>query len=324
MVQIPLLLRRLGLSAALGLGMLGMRLPAAPAEPAAGTPPATTLQMREELLRMNEFFDTILPGTLKRYNVIMDFSPKFSDLRDREFVRYPIELRYGVREKWELFGGWSPYSPNPINNGSDHRWGAGFAKLGVRHDVGPCFGLYHRVTVGVEARAPFGQPPLVLIDRYSHLRPFVSAARDLGWAHTTFFTTFAYDHAVHTPWRGDEPAEPKRGNVFEVTPGLLYKPGEFGGFVEYRFRQIAEPGDQRLGHMGRVGAIWDLPLRRTRGWGLPGKWQAELGYKVEREDGVGCNHGITASLRWRTSLREMLNYDPSRLVRQITESPERR
>jgi hypothetical protein len=314
MILSPHHFRRLLLGTVLPLlAVLASRASTTPDEPPP-TPSALT-RMRDDLLHMNEFFDTTLPGTLKRYNLVMDFTPKFSDVRDKEFIRYPLELRYGLREKWELFGGLTPFSPNPFNGGRDQRWGPGQAQLGVRHDVGAFFGLYDHVTVGIETRAPLGQPPFDLIDQFSHLRPFVAAARDLPLPHTTFLTSYSYDRAVDTPGRGTVPPEAIRQHVAEVAPGLLYKPGEFGGFAEFRYRYFQQDRSHHFGRDYKAGLIWDVPLARSLAWHLPGKWQGEFGYKISDEQGVSRSHGFIASVRWRTTLREMLSYNPAGLLR---------
>jgi hypothetical protein len=283
---------------------------AAAADPESAPPAPVVTSMREDLLRMNEFFDTTLPGTLKKYNIVMEYTPKFVDFRDHEYIRFPVEIRYGVREHWELYGGLTPFIPNPFNSGIDHRWGPGFARLGVRHDVGGFFGLYDQVTVGLETRAPLGQPPLFLIDRYSHIRPFIAAARKLPWPNTTFLTSYSYDRAMDTPGRGTPPAELPRVHILEIAPSLLYKPGEFGGFAEYTYRHFQEELKSHLGHEYKVGSVWDVPLVRSQAWRLPGKWQVELAYRITDEQGVGRSRGIAMSLRWRTTLREMLYYNP--------------
>src|SRR3954466_4418431 len=82
-------------------------------------------QVRERVYRMTEFFDTMLPGTLQAHNVTLHFTPKFSDFRDEQYVRYPLELRYGLNEHWELSSGIVPFGPNPFRTGRDHRWGPG-------------------------------------------------------------------------------------------------------------------------------------------------------------------------------------------------------
>lgn len=264
-------------------------------------------RMREDLLRMNDFFDTMLPGTLAERNIVLKFSPKFSDLRDNEFFRFPFELRYGYSPRVELFGGMSPFTPNPFNSGRDHRWGLGESRLGVRYNLqGKFLRFYDEATLGFEARVPLGQPPLEIIGRYTHLRPFLTTSRKLKWVpDTTFFTNFSYDREVDTPGRS-KPMVSKM-HITEVGPGILYKPGEFGAFAEYRFRYIDEDlvGTHHA-HDSKVGVIWDVPLVRTQRWKLPGKWQVELAYKLNREEGYDRDHGVSARVSWRTSLREVL------------------
>jgi hypothetical protein len=270
-------------------------------------PQSLRSRMREDLLRMNEFFDTQLPGTLAEYNVILKFSPKFSDLRDNEFVRYPFELRYGLTPGWEIYGGLTPYHPNPFNDGVNHRWGFGEVKLGARYNIGKFLHFYDEATVGLEQRSPLGQPPIEIIGQYTHLVPFLTAARKLqSVPDTTFFTYLAYDREVDTPSRGDSTHPVSKMHIIGVAPGLLYKPGEFGYFIEYRYRHITLDRGSHRAHDHKAGVIWDIPLVRSQRWKLPGKWQLELAYKYNREDGLDTDQGVTARVSWRTSLREVL------------------
>src|SRR5687767_10936670 len=91
---------------------------------------STSGGMRERVLRMTDFFDTMLPGVLEEQNMTLHFRPKFGDLRDEEYMRFPIELRYGLMDRVELQGGIVPFTPSPFNRGRNHRWGPGEAKLG--------------------------------------------------------------------------------------------------------------------------------------------------------------------------------------------------
>jgi hypothetical protein len=274
-------------------------------------------RMREDLLRMNEFFDTMLPGTLAEYNIVLKFTPKFSDLRDNEYIRFPLELRYGLTPRWELFGGFTPYIPNPFNDGRDHRWGMGETRLGFRYDLKNLLRFYDEATVGFETRSPLGRPPLEIIDRYTHLRPFLSAGRKLKLIpDTTFFTNFSYDREVNTPTR-KLPMGVSKMHIAEIGPGILYKPGQFGAFAEYRFRYIDQNmyGTHRA-HDSKVGVLWDVPLARSQSWRLPGKWQLELAYKFNQEEGYDSDRGVTARVSWRTSLREVLGApEPSTTAR---------
>lgn len=264
-------------------------------------------RMRDD---MTEFFDTILPGTLRKYNTVLDFSPKFSDFRNREFIRYPLELRYGASDHLELFAGLTPFSPSPFNDGYDHRWGLGEITLGFRRDLQNGLGFYDQATWGVETRTPLGKPPLDLNEGFIHVRPFLTASRNLTWPHTKFFTSLSYDRSIDTP-RRDPPPPSKflRQHIAEIDPGLLYKPGIYGGFVEYEFRHLEEPDGYRLSHGGKLGMIWDVPLAKSRSWKLPGKWQIELAYKLVKEEGRGIDQGIVTRVRLRTTLREVLDSD---------------
>jgi hypothetical protein len=268
-----------------------------------------TQAVRERILRMTDFFDTVLPGTLGEHNLALHFSPKFGDFRDHEYVRYPVEVRYGATDSLELIAGMSPFSPNPINSGRDHRWGPGEARLGARYDLdGPLF-FYDRATIGVDNRIPMGRPPVPLNEGYTHIRPWLATSRVLrSHPDTTFYTNFSYDREVNLTHRGPPPPEVTRRNIAEVAPGLLYKPAELGYFVEYRFRHFQEPTDWHLGHEVRIGTIWDVPIRRSAEWHLPGKWQVEIAYRVETEEGHKTGQGVTARVNWRTTLREVMNH----------------
>jgi hypothetical protein len=224
-------------------------------------------------------------------------------------MRFPLELRYGLGHSWELSGGFTPFSPSPFNSGRDHRWGLGEAKLGARYDLADALFFFDDTTVGLETRTPLGKPPIEINDHYTHLKPFVSAARTLRmWPDVTFYANVNYDRSVSLTDREAPPPEVIRRNIVEVAPGLLYKPAELGYFAEYRWRHIREPGEWHLEHQIRFGTIWDVPLERSAKWKLPGKWQLELGYKVSHEEGYDTNHGISARVNWRTSLREVLNH----------------
>lgn len=273
-----------------------------------------TERVRERVLQMTEFFDTRLPGVLEERNMTLHFKPKFGDLRDSEFMRFPVELRYGYTNQLELFGGLVPFVPSPFNSGRDHRWGPGEAKFGFRYDTGQgkLFGFWDKSTIGLENRAPLGKPPTELNDHYTHVKPFVAASRDLlMWPDTTLYANFSYDRSVHLTRRGTPPPWVTRRHIIEVAPGLLYRPTEVGYFAEYRWQHIDEPTEWRLRHEVRFGTIWDIPLARTEKWNLPGKWQVELAYKVAHEESRDTDHGIAARVNWRTTLREVMEHAKS-------------
>jgi hypothetical protein len=275
----------------------------------AAEPVSTSDRVRERVLRMTEFFDTMLPGVLDEQNITLHFKPKFSDLRNYEYMRFPLELRYGLTDRWELQGGLVPYTPNVFNRGVEHRWGLGEAKLGARYDIRSALWFFDDTTVGVETRIPLGRPPIELNDHYTHIKPIISAARRLRmWPSTTFYANVSYDHSMDLTHRDPPPVEVVRRNIIEVAPGFLYKPSEFGYFAEYRIRHLHEDNGSHLAHEVQFGTIWDIPLARSEKWRLPGKWQLELAYKISHEEGRDRDQGVSARVNWRTTLREVLEH----------------
>lgn len=267
-------------------------------------------RMMEDLLRMREFFDTTVPGTLKKYKLVFGFSPRSADVTRGEFIRVSTLLRYGLRDRWELYGGVTPYVPNPFNGGNEARWGMGEGKAGVRYNWGHWGPIFDKVTVGFEVRTPLGSPPPRLIDRYTHIAPFINASRPLPFDDTTLFANFTYDRAVDAPWRSAAPVFPLaiQRHVFIATHSVLYKPNEFGGIASYSFRHFRDRGlSTHLGHEIKIGAIWDVPLWRTQSWGLPGKWQIEVSPRVTFEEGLKTDKGVSVRVRWRTSVREVFS-----------------
>src|SRR5438874_3707795 len=89
------------------LGTVGTTVGAAETTPVLSASAA----VRERMLRMTEYFDTMLPGVLQEHNLTLHATPKFSDLRDNEFIRFPFELRYGATARWEFSGGLTPFMP---------------------------------------------------------------------------------------------------------------------------------------------------------------------------------------------------------------------
>ncbi|OIR06339.1 hypothetical protein GALL_115290 [mine drainage metagenome] len=263
-----------------------------------------TQRFQQESLRMNEFLDVRLPGGTARKNLLFSFEPKLGDFFRRDYAQFPFEVRYGVSNALEVYSGLTPIVPNPFMGGPDRRWGLGMAKLGARYTVSPRGFYFTKVTYGVEALAPLGNPPVSLIDHYTHVKPYVTASRELTeLPHTTFFTTVSYDRSLHTPFHNAIPAGVIKKNIFEVAPGLLYKPSQYGVFVEYGLQLIDEHVGSHVANTYVVGGLWDIPMERSERWGLPGKWQCELGFRSRDEQGVEPDRGIYGRVRWKINLK---------------------
>jgi hypothetical protein len=259
-------------------------------------------------LRIREFFNASTPGTTKKSKLLFSATPRSTDIREGEFIRVSTQLRYGLADRWEIFGGMTPFFPSPINDGAEHRWGLGEAKLGVRYDWGHWGTFFDHVTVGLESRTPLGEPPPALIDYFSHVAAFINTSRPLSFKHTYWYTTMTYDRAVHAPFREAAPYWATRTHVLIVTNSIRYMPGEFGAAASHSYRIFFSDGvGTHFGNEFRAGPIWDIPLWRTQSWGLPGKWQFEVAARVSFEEGVKTNKGISARIRWHGNIHEVFS-----------------
>ncbi len=257
------------------------------------------------LFAVNEFFDTRLPGTLEKYDLTLEYRPRFSDLIRREFVRFPLVLRYGLTEDFEIGVLTTPVVPHPFKSGDGRKWGPGEAGVLARMNITPVFGLWDWATVEITLRQPLGRPPVELIDGYTRIRPSLAVSRAAIDPETTvLFANISYDYAVGHWGRAKPDRELfTRQNIAEAGPGVLFKPTELGYFAEYRLRHTDEPDEDRWAHVYRVGIVWEVPRHRSERVRLPGYWQVEAGYRLTDEQRRSINHALTLRLRWRGDLK---------------------
>ncbi len=254
---------------------------------------------------VNEFFDTRLPGTLDKFDLTLEYRPRFSDFIRREFIRFPLLLRYGVTEDFEVGVLTTPYLPHPLKSGDERGWGPGEIGILARTNITPVFALWDWATVEVTFRQPLGRPPVDLIDGYTRLRPSLAVSRAVIDPETTIlFANVSYDYAVGHWGRAEpDPELVTRQNIAEAGPGVLFKPTELGYFAEYRLRHIDEPEEDRWAHVYRVGIVWEVPRFRSARVRLPGYWQVEAGYRLTDEQRRSVDHALTLRLRWRGDLK---------------------
>jgi len=266
--------------------------------------------VQDDVSDVTDFFDTIMPSTLMRRNLSLDFQPKFSDFRAEEFIRLPLQVRYDVSDNDQFQIGMTPFIPNPFNSGYNHRTGPGEADMGWRHDTDNGFWFLDQAIIGIQARVPLGKPPIDLNEGYTHVQPYITGSRRLRWPHTKFFMALSYDRELSTPGR-DKPTDPRviHQNITEFDPGILYKPSVYGYFFEYEFRHYGEDDGYHLSHGQKLGVIWDVPIERSKSWNMPGRWQIELAARVTEEEGHSVSYGLVTQVRVRTTLHEVLSSD---------------
>lgn len=257
-----------------------------------------------------EFFDTTLPGTLAPYDLSLEFRPRLGDVPRRGFIRYPFTLRYGYAEGLEIGARFTPVSPNPFRSKEQERkWSLGEIAPFIRVDIpSPWLRIWDDATFEFRFRQPLGRPPEHLIDGYTRIMPILTFSRTIvDDPHTLLYLSLKYDYAVGAWGRAKpDPERVVRQDVFEITPGVLYKPDQLGYFFQYTLRHIIEPKEDRYAHVYHAGVVWDVPKDYSTNLRLPGKWQVEAGYELTDEQRRSINHAITVRVRWRGDLKSLL------------------
>jgi hypothetical protein len=261
--------------------------------------------VHDELYYLSEFFGVRLPETLGKYNLALNYNLKFGDFVRRDYLRFPVTLSYGVTERTDLLLGMTPFSPNPFRSGDDSRWGPGLLRTGVRHNLErPLFG-FHQTSLGLDVVMPLGRPPIELADHYGRLRPSITFSRNLErMPDTRFLLGLVHDHSFSVPYRAENPAF-FRTNVTEISPGLLYKPGNLGYLAEYTLRFLDEETGDRIGHVYTVGLLWDVPEKYVPRF-LPGRWRVDVGYRLTDEDERDLHHSVHTRVHVRFDFRQFM------------------
>ena len=258
------------------------------------------------MLRLTELLDTRLPGILGVDGAVFRLQPRLGDLRDRDYLRLPLELRRGIADRTELAVGITPFTANPFRRGPDHRHGPGELRLELRRELRLPAGSAWRADAGLEARLPLGRPPAALNDGFAHLTPNVALSRPSpGWPGALAYAEARHDWGLPYPVRPAERRVARRRWDATAALGLLYQPEAWGGFVEHHLRRLGEGRTAFAAPESRVGVVWAVPVARSRAWGLPGLWRAEVAYRrvhVARP-GAEFASGLVTRVRWNLRLR---------------------
>jgi|GEM_PF-3353271 len=269
--------------------------------------------IQDEVRFIHDFFGTRLPGTLDQYNLSLEYDPKFGDFVNREYLRFPITLWYGLTDHTELLLGMAPFLPNPFRAGDDQRFGPGFVRTGARHRLHRPIFFFDQTTLGIDVIVPIGRPPESLTDYYGRLRPSISFSRQLHTIeHTQFLLSLQHDHAFDVPLRSESHRYIRR-NTTDFSPGVLYKPDNVGYLAEYTLRLIDDDTGWRRGNIYTVGVLWDVPQRYVP-QALPGDWRVDLAYRLTDEQERPLNHAVLTRVRVR--------FDFPQFMRQVRERPE--
>ncbi len=289
----------------------------------------------------DETFDTDLPGTQHKGQWSLRLNPKFGDLLDDPYVRFPVGVKYNFSDYFDAFAEVGTYFPNPFDSGD----GSGIYNLrtGVKYSWLRIAETACNLAVGIHADLPTSNPPIEITDGYARYEPYVVVSRQLP-NHLDWLTylNLTYQFVEDTPFRSD-PVDPQPKDRVFVRPGVIYYPG--GRFrwsfeLEYRTNALdfrdAEgtrplpvgsrpPGireanwilafDEVHEVMAYPGVTW-FPQKAIRdNLFIPGNWDLGLRLDVPIVEETGEDFGVSLRFRWFYDYRKFIVQDIPELMR---------
>lgn len=266
--------------------------------------------LSDDELRLRGVFDTALPQTERKHALKLIFHPHFGDFSERNELRIPLGLRYGLTQNWEATGEVEGY----VSHGfGDHaafdEAGLSLLHLGTKYhwNTSPWSGW--DTAAGVDYTMTVGHPPMDVTDGLEHFVPFVTFSHRLeDWPEVRVFWGLSADETR----RSDIPGQRRKnqlGDDFQkFTGGFVWERGAVGYTLEASIASTRLTGDVSEDLFSiQPGIIWKLP----RGLTLNSRDRWVLGVGLRSAYGPdGFDYGASAKVR--------VNLDFKRWWRQIT------
>lgn len=247
-----------------------------------------------------ELFDTELADTLSKYRLELSFDPKARDFLDEDYVRLPVELRYGLTSNTELYTELESYMPNLLQGEGD--FGLAYWRIGGKHQL-DLNSPYWKAAAGLDLRAPLSDPPPEPVDGYLRVEPYFvieKELRSISGAHV--FANVGYQFVDY--WGGYVPETDHifRHDNVRITAGIIQYRGIWNPLFRAEYRWEIQGPDRVQSWFVEPGVLIDLPRRWTSR--LPGKWKVEAGLAWEDWDGEG-ELEFNIRVKWRVRLSEL-------------------
>lgn len=268
---------------------------------------------------MVELLDTELPQTLAKYRLELSFKPKARDFLDEDYVRFPVELRYGINSRTDAWIGLEPFTPNPFQSGD--QWGFTYLRLGTKYQL-PRTLRDVKIAVGARMDYPISSPeypggpmidgprkPLVQPnDGFMRIEPYIVFERRLNWMRNLHgFINLGYQYAEFVRGGDEFRQYLESEQVFlednaRITAGLIQYRGVYNPFLRAEYRWETAGRYKNDAWYIEPGMLFDLTRNMTRP--LPGKWSVEAGLRYEVWEGQD-DIEFNVRVKWRVKLAEL-------------------
>ncbi len=276
--------------------------------------PATEPNVSDSALQVRGIFNAALPGTEQKRSLHLLFKPHFGDLLNKDHLRVPIGLRYGLTENWEATAELESYFSHGIGDvGFFSQKGLSSFHLGTKYRLGNRILQNWDAAVGMDFTRPLGSPPVEVTDGLQHVAPYITFARPLaGYENVRVFWGLGVDFVNQTPTLGRLEKNQLGDDTATLTTGLVWGHGSYHYTLEANWTTTDWLGGPLKGNILslRPGVVWQIPKKYT--FDSRGQWLLGLGLRVTNGPN-GTDFGAGMKLR--------LNFDFKKLRKRFSSSP---
>ena len=282
--------------------LLGAGLVAAAAAPAA-EPPA---DVSDSALRIRGIFDANLPGTERKNSLRFIVHPHLGDLSNRDYLRTPLGVRYGLTQNWEATAEVESYFSHGFGDvPAFEKFGLSQIHVGTKYRLGEKLWRGWDTAVGLDYTHPLGNPPPDVTDGLVHIAPFITFAHALEkYPNVRVFWGLGADLVNHTATPGILQKNQLGDDAGSVTLGAVWTRGPLHYTLEATTTTTTGLGGPIDGTVFtlRPGVVWEIPRKYT--FHAKGQWLVGFGLRLT-EGPDGFDVGASAKVR--------VNFDFKRL-----------
>lgn len=209
---------------------------------------------------IQDLFEIDLPKTERGGQVQFSFQPHFRDLIDKDYMRVPFEIRWGVNNHFELNSDIDTYFDLGLHKGNS---GDGISELhfGAKYAWLEWLKPTWETSVGFNTSIPVSRPPIELTDGHDHFAPYIVFGRKLDDVPgLSGFINVHADFVTASPTPGNFGQNEPHTHSMTVTPGVLYDhdPWHYTLEVDATTTRLIGSGSHDFLTI-RPGVVWVLP-----------------------------------------------------------------
>ena len=263
--------------------------------------------LTDSSLKIQGIFNAQLPGTEAKNSLRLIVHPHLGDLTNREHIRTPLGLRYGLTENWEATVDVESYFSHGLKDVPFFD-DAGFSQIhiGTKYRLGHWPLTNWDTAIGIDYTRPLGSPPTDISDGLIHIAPYFTLARPLEkHPDVRIFWGLGSD-MVNRTFRPVTPGKNELGDdTVTLNGGIVWRMAPYTYTLEAAWTTSDGIGGPRDGNVFslRPAIVWEVPKRYT--FGAKGQWLLGLGLRATHGPD-GTDFGASAKVR--------VNFDFKRLL----------